>query len=165
MKNFIIEIKWSLIIGILGLIWIFVEKHFGYHNDKVGYYQLFSILFFPIMALGYVLCLREKKQKYYNGNMSWTHGFISGIFLSAFLTILAPFGQFITHNFISPDMSANAIELATSKNTMTLEQATTYYNLNSFMMQSVFSTLSTGIVTGAVVAYFLRTKKIPNYEG
>lgn len=164
MKNFSIEIKWAFIIGFLGLIWIFVEKYLGYHDEKVGWYQLFSILFFPFMVLGYYFGLREKKHKYYNGNLSWSHGFISGIIISAILTLLAPFGQFLTHNFLSPDLSAKAIELATSKDTMTFEQANTYYSLNSYMMQSVFTTLSTGVVIGAVIAYFIRTKPVQNYE-
>jgi len=52
-----------------------------------------------------VLALRDKKLNFYNGQMSWTQGFISGVIVSVVVAILAPLAQYVTHEFITPKKS------------------------------------------------------------
>ncbi|MBC8644388.1 hypothetical protein H9W95_10765 [Flavobacterium lindanitolerans] len=39
------------------------------------------------------------------------------------------------------------------------EAAANYFNLRSYIIQSIFFTLSIGMVISAIVAYFVQTKK------
>jgi hypothetical protein len=43
---------------------------------------------------------------------------------------------------------------------MTYENARTYFNLKTYILESFFESLSKGITTGAIVSLFLKTKKV-----
>jgi len=45
---------------------------------------------------------------------------------------------------------------------MNLENAQAYFNLKSYMIQSAFGALAMGVVTAAVVAFFMKSKTTTN---
>jgi hypothetical protein len=50
------------------------------------------------------------------------------------------------------------IQFAVSQKKMTQVAANEYFNLISYIKQSVFGSLSMGVVTSAIVAYFVQSK-------
>jgi hypothetical protein len=89
--------------------------------------------------------------------MSWKQGFISGLIITVIIAVISPLTQVITSYLITPDYFANIIEYSVSTGKMTQEAAKSYFNLGSYIVQSLIGATVMGIVTSAVVAIF--TKK------
>ncbi len=160
MKNFSIELKWGIIFIISGILWVWLEVIFGLHDVYIAQHPLYTNFFGIIAVVIYILALREKKLKFFNGEMTWKEGFTSGIILTIVITILSPLSQYIVYTFISPQYFENVITYSVENNRMTREQAETYFSLRSYLIQATFGALVMGVVTAAVVAWFVKTKKV-----
>ena len=163
MGKFNIEIKWALIFAIASLAWTAVEKAAGMHDERISDYIWFSSLFALIAIAIFVLALRDKKKNHFSANMTWSQGFVSGVILSIIITILSPLTIYLATTYISPDFFDNMIDFNTRQG-MTRENAQAYFNQKTYMIQGAFSGLSMGIVTSAVVALNLRTKRLSPYD-
>jgi len=159
MKKFAIEIKWGIRYFFAYLVWVYVEKMSGYYSEKIDDYLLYSILFTFIGIFIYVMAINDKKKNYFNNNMDWKQGSVTGIFMTIVIAILMPLCQIIIHKGIAPEFFPNMIANSVAKGTK-LEDAKAYFNLSSYIFQSVFSALSFGVVISAIVAYFLQTKTL-----
>ena len=78
--------------------------------------------------------------------------------LSVFIAIISPLTQYIISTYISPEYFQNVIDFAVENGKMTLENAQGYFNLKSYMLQGAFGALAMGVVTSAVVAFFVKSK-------
>ena len=75
------------------------------------------------------------------------------------LTLLAPVTQWITSTVITPEYFPNVIEHAVETGFYpSREEAEAQFNLRNYMVQSTIGTFVMGLVTSAVVAFFVRTK-------
>ncbi len=158
MKKFAIEIKWAIIFSIATLLWIFMEKSLGWHDELIAKQAIYTN-FFAIVAIAiYVLAIWDKRKNFFHGKMTWTQGFISGIILSAIVAILSPLVQYISTKIISPDYFTNAIDYAVENGRMSLESAEGFFNMKSYILQGFFTALGMGTVTSAIVALVLRKK-------
>ncbi|WP_026935475.1 DUF4199 domain-containing protein [Christiangramia echinicola] len=158
MKKYSIEIKWGIIFSLVSLVWMFLEKGLGWHDENIAQHAIYTN-FFAIIAIAlYVLALLDKRKNYFNGTMTWTQGFISGIVISIVVAILSPLAQYVTHEFITPDYFDNVIAYSVESGAMTQEAAEEYFNLTSYVIQSFFFALVVGVVTSAIVAYFVKKK-------
>ncbi|MCM4160770.1 DUF4199 domain-containing protein [Antarcticibacterium flavum] len=160
MKNFSIELKWGIIFIISGILWVWLEVIFGLHDVYIAQHPLYTNFFGIIAVVIYILALREKKLKFFKNEMSWKEGFTSGIVLTIIITILSPLSQYIVYTLISPQYFENIISYSVENNRMTREQAETYFSLRSYMIQATFGALVMGVVTAAVVAWFVKTKRV-----
>ncbi|MCH4821612.1 DUF4199 domain-containing protein [Gramella lutea] len=158
MKKFSIEIKWGIIFSIVSLAWMFLEKGLGWHDQNIAQHAIYTNFFAVVAIVIYVLALLDKRKNFFNGRMTWSQGFISGIVISIVVAILSPIGQYITHNFITPDYFNNVIEYSVESGTMEKEAAEEYFNLTSYIIQSFFFALVVGVVTSAIVAFFVKRK-------
>ncbi|WP_300437074.1 DUF4199 domain-containing protein [Christiangramia sp.] len=159
MKKFSIEIKWGIIFSIVSLLWMFLEKGLGWHDENIAQHAIYTNLFAIVAIVLYVLALLDKRKNFYNGKMNWSQGFISGIVISVVVAILSPLAQYITHEFITPNYFDNVIEYTVENGAMTRSAAEEYFNLTSYIIQSFFFALVVGVVTSAIVAFFVKTKK------
>lgn len=158
MKKFTIEIKWALIFTIAGLLWMFLEKKLGWHDALIAKQPIYTMLFSIIAIIIFVLAIKDKKANYYENDMDWKQGFLSGCIVSLIVAILSPLSQYIIMEIISPNYFQNAINNATLNNNMSIETAKVFFNLKSYIFQAAFGGLSVGIVTSAIVTYFIKTK-------
>lgn len=165
MKKFKIEFKWAIIMLFFYLAWMTLEKQLGFHDEKIKWQMIFTMLIiFPNFLL-YYFALSDKKKNYYKGEMNWKQGFIAGVVISFIVVILSPITQFITHEFITPNYFEKLIALSVESKRLTLVEAQRYFNLSAYIWQNISGGLSFGVVTGAIVAYLLRPKTpttIPN---
>lgn len=157
MKKFAIEIKWGIRYAFLWILWLFIEKSSGYYESKISDYALYSMLFTIVTIFVYYVAIKEKKKNFFKDEMSWKQACVTGIFLTIVMAVLTPFCQIIFHKAIAPEFFPNMIEYSVSKGN-SKEVAENYFNLSSFIIQNIFSTLSLGVVISAVVALFLQTK-------
>lgn len=159
MIKFAVEIKWGLIFFGAMLLWMVIEKAVGLHSTHISKQAIYTNFFAIIAILIYVLALREKREKSFQGIMSWKQGFFSGVIVTIVVAILSPLGQFITHKIITPNYFSNIISYSVKIGKMTPEAAEAYFSLNSYIVQSLIGALVMGIATSAVVAIFVRKKQ------
>lgn len=157
MKKFAIEIKWGIRYFFAYLVWVYVEKMSGYYNEKIDDYLLYSMLFYFIAVFLYIMAINDKKKNYFHNNMDWKQGTATGFFMTIVVAILMPLCQIVIHKGMAPEFFPNMIENSVLKGTKP-EDAKAFFNLSSYIFQSVFSALSFGVVISAIVAYFLQTK-------
>jgi len=160
MKNFSIEFRWAVNFSIATLLWMVFEKSIGLHDAHIENHLLYSN-FFAIVAIAiYFFALLDKKKNFYKSNIDWKQGFISGLLLSFFIALMSPLVQYITFTFITPKFFQNFTEYAVLKKSMTLVQAQAYFSMNSYILQGVSGALSMGVITSAIVALIIKTKRI-----
>lgn len=156
MNKYQTEIKWAVIFSLATLAWMFLEKTLGWHDEYIDKHAIYTNLFALVAITIYVLALLDKRKTDYHGKMNWKQGFISGIILSIVIALFSPIVQYITANTITPEYFPNAIKYIVESGKMGQETAESYFNLKSYVLQGVFGALSMGIVTAAIVAYFVR---------
>lgn len=153
-----IEIKWALIFVVTALVWMTLEMLSGLHDTHIDKHAIYTNLFaIPAIAI-YVFALREKRDSFYGGIMSYKQGFIAGLIITLIVTILSPVTQFITSTIITPDYFANVINYAVEQGEMTRDAAESYFNLKSYIIQGVIGAPVMGLLTTAVVAFFVKKK-------
>lgn len=158
MKNIKIEIKWGILFILIGLIWMVFEKAMGWHDVHIDKHATYSLLIAPLAIAVYVFALLDKRRNFYKGKMTYLQGFISGLVITGIVVILNPLSQFVTSTYITPDFFKNAIDYSVASGQMDQQSAKQYFSLENYLIQSVVGAAVMGIITSAVVAFFVRVK-------
>ena len=161
MKNFRIELKWGVIFFISGLLWLGLEKFLGWHDRLLAQHAIYTLGYAPIAIAIYALALRDKKRTTYAGKMSFGQGLLSGLILTGVVVLLTPLSQYITHELVSPSYFPNIIEFSVQQGRLTLSEAEAYFTLKNYITQSILFAAFMGVITTALVMFFLRTKAVP----
>lgn len=159
MQQRMIEVKWALIFVGVMLLWMALERAVGLHDQHIDKHMMLTNLFaIPAIAV-YVFALREKRTRYYKCAMTYRQGFVSGLIMSLMIMLMSPMVQWVISTVISPHYFANVIEysLATGFH-QSREAAEAYFSLENYMFQSAVGALIMGLLTSAIVAFFLRAK-------
>ncbi len=159
MKTLAIEIKWAIIFVVVSLLWMVLEKVCGLHGPYIDYHLYLTNLFAIPAIWTFVLALKDKKRRYYNGHMTYLQGLLSGIIISVFVAALSPLTQWIVSYVITPEYFPNVIkrsvELGYYKTTT---EAAAYFNYKHYAVQGTIGALMMGVITTAIVMLFLRSK-------
>jgi len=159
MKTIKIEVKWALIFSVMGLIWMLLEKVSGLHGKYIDYHLYLTNLFDIPAIIDMVLALKDKKQNFYKGQMSYKQGLISGSILSIIIALISPLTQWITSFFITPEYFPNVIKRSVEIGYFnTLAEAEAYFNYKNYAIQGALGALVMGVVTTAIAMIFIRTK-------
>lgn len=153
-----IEIKWGVLFILVGLIWMVFEKTMGWHDVHIDKHATYSMFIAPIAIAIYVFALLDKKRNFYGGKMTYMEGFKSGLIITLVVLILSPLSQYITSTYITPDFFKNIIEYSVNSGKMEEQAAEEFFNLRKYMVQSVIGAGIMGLVTSALVAFFVRSK-------
>jgi hypothetical protein len=159
MKNINIEIKWAIIFSLMALLWMVLEKISGLHSTYIDYHLYLTNLFAIPAIIVMVLALKDKKKKYYHGQMTYKQGLISGIILSLIIALLSPLTQWVTSYVITPEYFPNVIkrsvELGYYKTT---EEAQANFNYKNYAIQGMIGAFVMGVITTAIAMIFIRSK-------
>lgn len=160
MKKVVIEIKWALIFIATLLAWMFLEKLTGLHDKHIDKQQYITLLYVVPALLIYALALNDKKKNYYRGKMDFKEGFLCGTIITLIVTALSPLNQWIISEFITPNYFENVIEYSLQTGYFENRfEAEAQFNLTSYIIQSTIWAFGMGIVTSAIVALFIKSKK------
>lgn len=159
MKNIGIEIKWGVIFILLTLAWMMLEKSLGWHDVHIDQHAVLTNLFAIPAIVIYVLAMRDKKKNYYHGQITYLQAFLSGLVVTIIVTILSPFAQYITLEYITPQYFTNIIAYSVEKGELTQSDAENWFNLKSYMIQATIGALIMDLITSAIVAIFIKSKK------
>jgi len=158
MKKIKIEIKWAIIFVVMTLIWMFLEKLAGLHDEHIDKHSIYTnFIAIPAIAI-YVFALLDKRKNFYKGAMTYKQGFISGLIITAIVTVLSPLTQYITSTIITPEYFPNMIRYSVETGKMTQQAAEDYFNLKNYLVEIVIGTPVMGVMTTAIVAIFTRKK-------
>lgn len=161
MKNVKIEIKWAIIFSVIGLLWMVLEKLCGLHGKYIDYHLYLTNLFAIPAIIVMVMALKDKKKNFYNGQMNYKQGLISGIILSAIIALLSPLTQWITSFVITPEYFPNVIKRSVEIGYFkTTAEAAANFNYQNYAIQGAIGALVMGIATTAIAMIFIRTKKM-----
>ncbi|MDA3865193.1 MAG: DUF4199 domain-containing protein [Salinivirgaceae bacterium] len=159
MRNYKIEIRWAFIfIGSL-LLWMLLERLAGLHDEHIDMHQYLTNLYAIPAILLYVFALLDKRKHFYNGEMSYKQGFISGLIITLIVTVFSPLTQLLVSNVITPDYFTNVIEYSLESGYYSsMAEAKAQFNLENYIIQSTVGAFIMGLVTTAIVAIFTRKK-------
>lgn len=160
MKKLKIELKWAIIFSIMTLIWMLLEKLSGLHSAHIDKHMYLTNLYAIPAILIYVLALKDKKNNFYGGKITYKEGVISGIILTVIITLITPLTQWITSYIITPEYFPNVIKYSLETGYYkTLEEAEAFFNYKNYAIQGFIWALAFGVLTALIVMIFLRTKK------
>lgn len=153
-----LELRYALLISFSMLLWLALEALLGLHDKYIAYHPYISMLavFIPIVFSS--MAVKEKRENM-GGNITFKQAFITGLIITVLTALLAVPSQFIFHYWINPDFFDNMISYTVQHGKSSPAQAAMYFNLTSYIAQSVFGTLLFGSVVALIVALLMRTKK------
>lgn len=158
MKKIRIELKWAVIFVLMQLLWMLLEKLTGLHGEHIDKHAIFTnFIAIPAIVI-YVLALLDKRNNYYNGNMTYIQGFFTGLIITAIVTVFVPLTQYLTSTVISPDYFTNATMFAVENEEMTQTSAEQYFTLKNYIFQGIVGTILMGTVTTVIIAIFTKKK-------
>lgn len=159
MKRYTIEVKWALIFILVSLLWMVLERVCGLHDKHIGLHLYLTNLFAIPAIWIYVLALKDKKKRYYKGQMNFMQGFLSGCVLTIIIAAFSPLTQWITSYVITPDYFTNVIEYSLKTGYLkTRAEAEEQFNFRTYVIQGLIGALAMGLITSAIVALFVRTR-------
>lgn len=158
MQHIKIELKWAVIFSIMMMLWMTMEMVTGLHGVNMEYHPIVTNFVAIPAILTYIYALRSKKRNFYDGKITYKQSFASSVLLTVFITVLSPICLYISMTFISPEYFDNAILFSVENGFHTQESAEAYFNFESYLHQSLVGSLIMGLVTGAIVSIFIRTK-------
>lgn len=159
MNKISIEIKWGIIFSLVGLLWIVLEKLSGLHDTYLDYHLYLTNLFAIPAIIVMVLALKDKKKNFYDGDMTYSEGMLSGVVLSLVIAILSPLTQWITSYVITPDFFPLVIKRSVELGFYETEQdAASYFNYGNYAKQGFLMSLMMGVITTAICMIFIRSK-------
>lgn len=159
MKKISIEIKWGVIFSVVGLLWMVLEKVAGLHGPYIDYHLYLTNLFAIPAIVVMVLALKDKKKNFYEGDMTYGEGMLSGVVLSLVIAILSPLTQWITSYIITPEFFPNVIKRSVELGFYANEaDAASYFNYGNYARQGFLMALMMGVITTAIVMIFIKSK-------
>tara|TARA_R110002049_G_scaffold165631_2_gene331544 strand:+ start:762 stop:1244 length:483 start_codon:yes stop_codon:yes gene_type:complete len=156
LRNRTIEMKWAFFFIMMMLLWMVMEKLVGLHDVYIDQHAVYTNFVAIPAILIYFFALRDKRETFYKGKMTYTQGLVSGLIITAIVTVITPALQFVTTTFITPEYFQNASEYAVSQGMMSTEQAAEYFNTNSYIIQATIGAPIMGIITSLIVAGFTK---------
>lgn len=159
MKNIKIEFKWAIIFSLVGLLWMVLEEISGLHGKYIDYHLYLTNLFAIPAIIVMAMALKDKKKNFYDGQMNYKQGLISGIILSVIIALISPLTQWITSYVITPEYFPNVIKRSVEIGYFkTTAEAEANFNYLNYAKQGAISALIMGVVTTAIAMIFIRTK-------
>jgi len=157
MEKFKIEFKWASIFTAINLIWIYIEKYLGLHDEYIDYHSIVGlVMLLPLIFVIY-RSLKQKKHEYYKGEMTWQKAFISGVLLSLLIAGLSPGPIYVMSEFVSPDFFDIILSKGISKG-IPEDFARQLYNLDAYIKSAIFFYLAFGVMISAVVGLVIKKR-------
>ena len=157
MEKFKIEFKWASIFTGINLIWIYIEKYLGLHNEYIDYHSIVSLVMLLPLSLCIFMGLNQKRQDYYKGEMTWQKAFLSGSLLSLLVAGLSPGPVYVMAEYVSPEFFLIA-KKASAERGVSQKLTKQLFNLNTYISQAIMFYLAFGVMISAIVGLFVKRK-------
>jgi uncharacterized membrane protein YvlD (DUF360 family) len=162
MQSYKTEIKWAFIFIASMLVWMILERAVGLHDEHIDKHMIYTNFFAIVAFVVYYLALKDKRDSDYAGVISYKQAFIAGVIMSVVIMLFTPLTQYIVSYYITPNYFTNVINYSVANNLMTQEAAEAYFNFGSYVIQSTIFSLVMGVITTAIMAFFVKTASSTN---
>ena len=160
------EFKYGIITGIGISLWILLEFLLGFHTNNIdmGEYSTYFVVLVPLLTL--YLGIKEKRDKWNKGQISFNSGIKTGLMISLIGTVIIATFLIIYFNYLNPDYAEWG--LAYHKKKMILrgkssaEIAVEMEKMKStlgFLNQFLYGTIGavgTGFIISAALSLFMK---------
>jgi len=157
LDRFKIEFRWASIFTAINLVWVYVEKYLGFHDELSYLHPVLSFLLIIPIGICIFFSLKQKRETYYSGHITWQKAFMSGAFLSLLIAALSIGTVYVMTLYVSPDFFDNAIKISVEKgaNEAFVEQR---FNLNAYIKDTMMFYLAAGVMISALMALLIKSK-------
>lgn len=159
MKKYSIEFKWAFIFIFMSLGWMLLERLTGLHDENIDQHAIYTNLIAIPAILIYYFAIKEKRDCFYKGQISFKQGFKSGLIISIIVTLITPLSLYISTKFISPEYFTNAVEYSVKNKLMVKNEALAYFNYKNYLVLSLISAPVMGIITSLIISLIIKTRK------
>lgn len=149
------EIKWGIIFSIMGLLWVTMEYLVGLQGRFIAWHPYLTNLVAIPSVIIMVMAILEKRQVL-GDVITFKQAFLCGLGVSIVVAVLSPLTQFIFHRVINPGFFDSAIRYGVEHGKTTIEQAQAFFNLRSYILQSVLAAIIMGSITSLVIAAMIK---------
>jgi len=160
-SKYYLEIKWSLFFFVMSLTWVWAEKLCGLHDILIQEHAIYTNLIAIPAVLIYFLAMWEKRKSLDN-LMSFKQAFMYGLSITLIVVALSPFMTYISFTLITPHFFEHAIQFSVKQNYMNSKDASLYFSLDSYILQSVFGGFIIGLFTTAITAFIMKSSPDSN---
>ncbi len=155
MEKFKIEFKWASLFTGINLIWIYIEKYLGLHDEHIDYHSIVSLVMLLPLSFCIFMSLKQKREEYYKGEMTWQKAFLSGSLLSLLVAGLSPGPIYVMSQYVSPEFFDIA-QNASAERGVSKELTKQLFNLNTYISQAIMFYLAFGVMISAIVGLIIR---------
>ena len=159
MKKYSIEFKWAFIFIFMSLVWMLLERLTGLHDENIDQHAIYTNLIAIPAILIYYFAIKEKRDRFYKGQISFKQGFKSGLIISIIVTLITPLSLYISTKYISPEYFTNAVEYSVKNKLMVKNEALAYFNYKNYLVLSLMSAPVMGIITSLIISFIIKTIK------
>lgn len=158
--NFRIELRYAMLISLLMLLWLSGEFMIGFQDNPqlIPFHPVVSFFSIIIPVVCGWLTVRDKREML-DDKITFGQAFVAGFVTTAFAAMLSIPVQLVFHYFINPDYFITMINFAVEQKKATYDAAQVYFNLKSYIFQSVLGTLVVGSMVALVMAWRMSTPK------
>ena len=157
LDRFKVEFRWASIFTAINLVWVYIEKSLGFHDELSFIHPVLSFLLILPIGACIFFSIRQKRETYYSGQITWQKAFMSGAFLSLLIAALSIGTVYIMAQYVSPDFFENAIKISVEKGADEdfVKQS---FNLNAYIKDTMMFYLASGVMVSAIIALIMRSK-------
>lgn len=159
-----LEFRWGVVIGLAGLIWLYLSYYLGMHTSGVAMVQVMALIGFLIQVVGFVFALRGIHRSY--PEMTFREGGASGIRIAGIVAVIAVMTQLGYFFIIHPEWTEYMVEETTAYYEAQgvtgedleeyREGAMTTFGLRSYLLQSALGALLVGAITTLITMAVLK---------
>ena len=163
--NLKIIIRYSLLISLLMLLWLSLEYMVGLHDTYAAYHPYVTLFAFIIPAYGIHKAIKDIQEDEPQ-DIPLRRAFMIGFVVTFFSALLSIPVQLIFHQLINPDFFQNMINFAVNRASELNQdpekakmQAEMYFNLPSYLLQSVIGAFISGSIISGILAWLKSRKR------
>jgi hypothetical protein len=163
-KNFLLEIKYGILISIFTILWLTFEQLSGLQDEYIELHKIVSSFSIIVPIIGIWFAISERKMS--TSKYSFEKGFKTGFIITLINTVLIIPIIYLFYTFINPDFAINMMSYAKSQalhsgedHLKAIEDARSYFSMNYYMIQKVVETFIFGSLISSVIAFVQKNRK------
>jgi uncharacterized PurR-regulated membrane protein YhhQ (DUF165 family) len=152
------EVKTAIWLALAGFIWAILEFITGLHSSNIKMHATITWFAFLPSVLIYIWHYKGlKKEK--GGQLTWTRGFLSGMFVTGVAIPLSQFGFAVFYYLINPNLFSSFAKYSVDNKLMTSDEAAKYFTLSNYLVQIAVGILLIGLVLSVILSLIFKSKE------
>lgn len=166
MLNMKSEIRSGIAIGLGGFLWLLLEFALGFHHRFIDYQPFFNLLSFVIPIVGIYWAMKAKRDRYYNGKISFMNALKTGMYITAVISIITPLLTFLYITVVNPlflvtmlgheKLIIDELNISPEDKTRMITDSIQNYSLLSYTLRSFFIALFSGVILSTLTALLMK---------